>query len=39
MDNRIKKYLADILKAIDEIDTTLNDRGRNFNLFFSIRLG
>ena len=33
MDDKIKKYLADIIKAIDEIDITLNDKGRNFNIF------
>lgn len=33
MDDRIKKYLADIIKAIDEIEITLNDKGKNFNTF------
>ena len=35
MDEKINKYLADILKAIDEIDVTLNANGRNFNNFLN----
>ena len=32
MDDKIKKYLADIIKAIDEIDITLNDKGRSSSI-------
>lgn len=35
MDDKIKKYLIDILAAIDEIDVTLNKNGRNFNIFLT----
>ena len=35
MDERIKKYLSDILSAIEEIESTVNERGRNYNLFLN----
>jgi len=35
MDDRIKKYLEDILNAIIEIETALSERGRDFNTFNS----
>ena len=33
MDENIKKFLEDILNAIFEIEITLNERGRNYNVF------
>ncbi len=35
MDNRIPKYLADILQAINEIELATQKRGADFNLFSS----
>ena len=35
MDERIKKYLTDIQKAIDEIEATVSEKGRNFDVFVS----
>lgn len=33
MDDRIRKYLEDILKAIDEIDLACESRSRTFEVF------
>lgn len=33
MDEKIKKYLEDIQNAISEIEITLNERGKNYNIF------
>lgn len=33
MDERINKYLEDILNAVIEIEDTLKERGRDFNIF------
>ena len=33
MDERVKKYLEDILKAIWEIQVTTDEKGRQYNVF------
>ena len=35
MDNRLPKYLSDILQAINEIEMATQSRGADFNLFVS----
>ena len=35
MDERIRKYLLDIKKAIEEINLVVEQRGRDYNLFLS----
>lgn len=33
MDNRLNKYLEDILNAVDEIEETIQQKGRDYNNF------
>ena len=35
MDERVKKYLEDILKAIWEIQVTADEKGRQYNVFLN----
>lgn len=35
MDNRLPKYLADIIQAISEIESATQSRGADFNLFMT----
>ena len=35
MDERVKKYLEDILKAIWEIQVTTDEKGRQYNVFLN----